>query len=517
MPFKVPSLDETRSFLAALGKALFSGLNFDSRRSYHGRRTTYIAGAVTQIHAHVDSAARDAHPKTAGDGKPINDWGDATGVPRKAATAARKAAAGRVRGAAGETALTGDLLRHEESGLLFELASNVTIPGVLGVDPDSFFDADIVASAANGSVGSQTRLKAGAVLNFLAPPTGIQTSVVLQLDLDEDGFDSEQFGSYRGRVLSTFSFSRSGGSSADFVTWALAGLNAAAQAYPYPNRAGRGTIDVVAFYNGSGAARSLTSQDRDTIKAYIQTVAPFNISGDGGGLRVLTTVADPQNIEITLVPNGQAAFARDWDDSSLPTVLAWQPAGVVRKLQFSAALPASLRAGHRLVLVSVATAQDGREYRIESIASSDSVILEVVPPVAPAATDKIFSGGPLVTPVRDAIVAHLNGEIVYAGRGLTPVPASVAAATGLSVVGLDVLAEGTGPANPAGKYNSTNGPSWSGAIIRAVLFKLATYKAGVRNATVISPASDYEAVDDAFPLDDQIHYVAPGAVVVRYA
>ena len=516
MPFKVPSLDETRSFVVALGKALFQGLNFDSRLSYHGRRSTYIAGATTQIHDHVNSAARDAHPLTAGDGKPINDWGEATGVPRKAATPARKAAAGRVRGAAGETATVGLLLRHEESGFLFELNSNVTIPGVLGVDPDSFVDADIVASEANGSVGSQTRLKAGATLNFLAPPTGIQTAVVLQLDLDEDGFDAEQFGGYRGRVLETFSGARSGGSQADFVKWALAGLNAAAQAFAYPNRAGRGTIDVVAFYNGSGTARSLTDADRDTIKAYIQTVAPFQVSGDGGGLRVIKTVADPQNVELTLEPNGQAAFAKDWDDTGPPTVLAWQPGGVVRKLQFSAALPASLRAGHRLILVGVASSQDGREYKIESIAGSDSVILEVAPTNAPAATDKIYSGGPLVTPVRDAIVAHMNGEIVYAGRGLTPVPASVAAATNLSVVGLDILAEGTGPANPGGLYNSPNGPSWSGAIIRAQLFGIAKYKAGVRNVTVVTPASDYEAVDDAFPLDDQIHYIAPNAVVVRY-
>jgi len=515
MPFSIPSLSATRDFIVALGKALRLG-NFGSRRSYHGRRATYLAGSVTQLHAHIDSVARDAHPLTAGDGKPINSWGDATGVARKTATPARKASAGRVRGSATSTASIGDQLRHEESGLIFELASNVTIPGILG-DPDSFVDADIVASEASGSVGSQTRLDAGQTLNFLSPPTGIQTAVVLQKDLDEDGFDAEQFGSYRAEVISTFSFSRSGGSQADFVTWARAALNTVTQAFAYPNRAGRGTIDVVGFYNGTGTARSLTSDDRNAVKAYIQTKAPFQVSGAGGGLRVLTTIADPQNVEITLVPNGQAAFARDWDDSGLPTVLTWEAGGVPRKLQFAAALPASLRAGHRLILVGVASAQDGREYRIESIAASDSVILEAEPVAAPAATDKIYSGGPLVSPVRDAIVAHMNGEIVYAGRGLTPVPASVAASTGLSVVGLDILAEGIGPANPAGLYNSPNGPSWSGAIIRAALFKITTYKGGVMNATVVTPSSDHEATDDAFPLDGQIHYVTPNAVVVRYA
>lgn len=516
MPFKIPSLSATRDFIVALGKALFPEQNFGSRRSYHGRRSTYIAGAVTQLHAHVDSVGRDSHPLTAGDGPPINNWCEATGVIPKSATPARKASAGRVRGAATSTASIGDLLRHEESGLLFELASNVTIPGII-TDPDSFVDADIVASEANGSVGSQTRLDAGQVLVFLSPPAGIQTNVVLQLALDEDGFDAEQFGSKRARMLATFSQSPSGGNQSDFVKWAIASLNTVATAFAYPLRAGRGTIDVVAFYNGTGTARSLTSDDRDAVKSYIQTQAPFQIAGEGGGLRVLETIADPQDIEIVLEPTGQAAFAKDWDDSALPTVLTWQAGGVERKLQFNAALPASLRAGHHLVLGAVASAQDGTEYRIESIVASDAVILEKTPPVAPAATDKIYSGGPLTTPVRSAIVAHLNGEIVYAGRGATPIPASTAASTGVSIVGLDILAEGLGSANPAGVYNSPNGPQWSGAIIRAVLFKIATYKAGVRNATVVTPASDYEATDDAFPNDDQIHYVTPNAVLIRYA
>lgn len=514
MPFKVPSLDETRDFVVALGKALFPRLDFGSRRSYHGRRSTYIAGAVTQLHAHIDSVARDAHPLTAGAGKPINDWGDATGVVPKGATPARKAAAGRVRGAATSTAAIGDVLRHEASGLLYELASNVTIPGII-TDPDSFLDADIVASEANGSVGSRTRLEAGQVLNFLAAPSGIQTSVTLQLDLDEDGFDAEQFGSYRARVLATFSQAPSGGNQADFVKWTLASLNTVATAFAYPNRAGKGTIDVIGFYNGAGTARSLSGPDRDTVKSYIQTQAPFQVAGEDGGLRVLTTVADPRDVEIVLEANGQAAFAKDWDDTGPPTVSSW--VGADRKLTFSATLPASLRAGHRLVFDGVATIQDGIEYRIESIFSGTAVILELVPPVAPAATDKIYSGGPLVTPVRDAIVAHLEGEIVYAGRGLTPIPSSVAEDNGISIVGLDILAEGLGPANPAGFYSSANGPSWSGAIIRAVLFKICTYKAGVRNATVVLPASDYEAEDDAFPLDDQIHYVTPKTVLIRMA
>lgn len=516
MSFKVPSLDETRDFMVALGRSLFPSSNFGSRRSFHGRRATYIAAAITQLHSHADSARRDAHPLTAGDGPPINAWGDAVQVPRKGATPARGASAGRVRGTGGSTAAIGTQLIEPTSGLIFEINSSVLIPGAPGVD--GFFDADIVASEAAGSVGSQTRLSAGTVLNFVgSTPVGLQGSVVLQSDLDEDGFDAEPFGGYQARVLATFGQPTSGGNQSDFVKWALAALNTITSAFCYPERAGRGTVDVAVFYNGSGTARSVSQVDRDAVAAYIRTQAPFQIGGVGGGLRILTTVADPRPVEILIETTGQSAFAFDWDDSSGPTVLAWQPGGVANKLQFAASLPASLRAGHRLILVGVATAQDGREYTIESIAGSDSVILASTPPVAPAATDKIYSGGPVVTPIRNAIVAHLDGQIVYAGRGLVPLPASTAESSGVSIIGLDILAEGVGPANPGGIYNSANGPSWSGGVLRAALFSIARYQNGVRNVTVTTPASDYEALDDPFPTDAQIHYVTPGAVVVRSA
>lgn len=507
MPIDLATLAELREFVAAMGKATFSGLNFDVREAFHGKRATFIAGAGTHISAQVDSVGRDVHPLTAGEGKPIGDWGRALQVERKGATPARKSAAGRVRGNAGEVAPALSQLVHDETGLVFELEELATIPGVFGVDPPSFVDVGI----AGVDVGSQTRLKKGSVLKFISPVPGILSEVVLQLDLDEDGFDVEQFGGYRDRVLGALAKAPSGGNADDFVRWAKESLASVRTAYSYPNRGGRGTIDVAAFYAASGSSRALTSDDRDAVLEYIKTKAPFQVGGDGGGLRVLLTVPDPQRVEIRLETNGVLAFRFDWDDSAGYEVLSWN--ATTRELQFAGgALPASLRAGHSLLFDPVASAQDGTEYRIEAISAVDKVILEVAPPVAPAATDLIWSGGPLVTPVRDAVVAHLNGEIVYAGRGLTPLPESTAAEKGVSIIGLDTLAEGIGAANPDGKYGA-----FSGSIVRALLFKIATYKAGVRNATIVSPASDYSPLDDPFPTDDQIHYVTPGAVIIRSA
>jgi len=209
-----------------------------------------------------------------------------------------------------------------------------------------------------------------------------------------------------------------------------------------------------------------------------------------------------------ITPNGESSYAFDWAGGPL-TVLTWDP--VTRELQFSTGLPASMKAGHRLTLQGVdailETYQDGAEIQIEALASADTVILATAPNADPQAGDLAYSGGPLVTPIRRAIVAHMSGENVYFKSGV-PLPESALE----SSVGLDVIAEGIGPANPAGKYGT-----WSGGVIRNVLAQIAMSKRGVRNLEIVSPAADREATDDQFPDDDQIHLIAPSAVLVRGA
>jgi hypothetical protein len=294
-----------------------------------------------------------------------------------------------------------------------------------------------------------------------------------------------------------------GGHEDDFVKWALQ-LSIVAQAYCYPNRAGVGTVDVVGMHTGNGTARSLTAPEQATLLAYLKTLAPSQVSGTGGSLRVLNTIADPQPVEITVTPNGDADWAFDWDDSVPLVVLAITSA--TRTIQWTTSNPGSLVAGVRITLRGVASVQDGTQFVVESIPAADKVVLAVWPAIDPAATDIAYSGGPLVDPIRDAVIAHINGEIVYADSGV-PIAASVAGVRGLR---LKILAEGIGPANPAGKYGA-----WSGALVRAELGKLAAYPTGARNVVVVTPAADHEATDDAFPSDGQIHFITPSVVLVR--
>lgn len=494
MPFKIPSLSETREFMIAVGKALFPDRNYGNARSYHSKRATFVAAGITQLHSHIDTVGKDVMPSTASDDVLDDGWGYIKGVTRKGATVSRKSGAARVRGTNGTAVPLNQELLHPASGLRFKIANATAIPATL------FVDADIVAI----DTGSQTKLLAGETLQFVATPVNLETQVILQKALDEGGEDSEPFGSYQKRILAAFSDETSGGSTADYVRWMLE-IEGVDNAYAYANRAGFGTIDVVALHDATGAARELTAGEVATVLAYLKTKAPAHIAATGGPLRVLDIIPDPQPVEIVITPSGESAYAFDWSGGPL-TALAWT-AGT-RELQFTAALPSTMKAGHRGSFKGVATAQDGAEFTIEALSGADKIILQTAPAIAPAATDLFYSGGPLVTPIRSALLAHINGETVYAGKGGTPIAQSSLAST----IGLEVLAEGVGPANPIGFYGA-----WSGGLIRAVLGKIAGFKSGVRNYAIALPAADYEATDDLFPLDAQIHLVTASAVLVRGA
>jgi uncharacterized phage protein gp47/JayE len=511
--YKVPTLEQMLAFLLAMFKGQLPDRNVGSRFSPLWKVVKVIAGAATDVNANVDKGFQDAMPDTA-KGAGLDRWigiykpgGTAT---RKAATPARKAGAGRVRGTAAATTSIGDQLIHRASGLLFQVNSLGTIPGVAPLQ----VDVDILAL----DKGAKTRLAKGEILEYLAAPAGIQTKVELQKDLDDDGVDAEQDGSARNRLLAAIGSPSSGGNQADYVGWALAQLGIS-QAFAYPNRAGLGTVDVAALHTGVGSARILNAGEMTTLLAALQALAPAQLASTGGALRVLTVIgggtdaANLGNVEMTVTADGTPAFAFDWDDTTPPVVLAWT-AGT-RTLQFNAARPATMQAGHRIVLKGVVSSQDGAPVVIEALVSTDSVILQTIPKrvdgtdAAPAATDIVYAGGPLTDVVRPAIVAHLNGDVLYAAAA-GPLPGAVAAATATSVAQLNVLATGIGTANPAGVYGA-----WVGGLLRANLAKIATYTRGVRNQTVITPAADQEAVDYAFPLDTQIGLLTSGYVLVR--
>lgn len=506
MAYQVPTLQQQLGFLVALFKALLPDRNIGSRFTPAWKLMKTIAGAATDVNASVASAQRDVMADTTSGAMldrqlAIYKPGGLDG--RKGATPSRKSKAGRVRGTVAATSNIGDQLIHRASGLMFQINSAVTIPSA------GFLDADILAI----STGSATQLGAGEVLEYLATPSGLQTQVTLQLALDEDGEDAELDGAARNRLLATLGTPAAGGNQSDYVGWALAQAGIA-QAFCYPNRAGIGTVDVAALHSGTGTARYLNAGERAALLADLQALAPSQVAGVGGSLRVLQTIGGDTdttqlaNVEMTVSPLAGPQFQMDWDDATPPTVLSWTAGSLT--LQFAAGTrPATMQAGHRICLKGIASVQDSAPLVIQALSGADSVILQSAPVNAPAATDIVYAGGPLTAIIRNAILAHLNGDIVYASSS-GPLPAATAAAQLLSTIGLTVIANGLGTANPGAIYGA-----WVGSLLVSTLAKIAMFTTGVFNQRVLTPAADQDATDYAFPNDATIGILTPGYVLVR--
>lgn len=459
MAFTVPTLEEMHGFLLALLKALFPELDV-SRASFPALLARVLAAAATDNHAHLASVQADLLPDTA-EGEALDRWGAIVGRARKGATAARKADALRLvnNAAVNEAVTVGQELVHA-SGLRFQINENAT---VLAGDSK---DVDVVAI----DTGSATRLNAGETLRFTTPPTYIEEEAELQLALDEDGDDQESDGDYRRRILDRFATPPLGGAQNDYVTWALE-LEGIAAAYCYPNRAGLGTVDVAALHAGSGSARILNAGEVTTLQTHLDEERPVHAT-----VRVLEVVAQEQDIEVTVLDTGEEAYAWDWDDQVAMVVSSWTPA--TRTLAFTADRPDSMQAGGRIVIVNAAGTGSGEAYEIESLASTDSVVLREAPAVAPASPDNVYAGGALTEPVRAAIQAHVDG---------------------------------LGTANP----DATRYGTWEGNLRTAALYRVITAVAGVADVFLVTPSANVEATDPAFPSDDTVNLITPGRIVVR--
>ena len=456
MGYEIPTLDELHDFVTAHLKALFPDLDV-SRTSFPALWGRTVAAAVTDNHAHILGARADLLPQSA-EGPALDAWGTVAGVPRKSATVSYKAGALRVvngDAATSRTVTAGDELVHS-SGLRFAVNETVS------VSASSSADVDVISI----DTGSATRLAAGEILTFVSPLVGIEEDAELQLAIDNGGEDSEADGALRARILARFATPPLGGAANDYVAWATA-VSGIAAAYCYPMRQGLGTVDVAALHSGSGAARLLGAGERAALLAAIEEKRPVGVT-----VRVLEVVAQPVDVEILIQDTGEVAYSWDWVDSTPLEIDSWTSA--TRTILFTTALPATMAAGHRIVLATAGG--DGAQYVIEALSGPDTIVLEQAPAVTPDGL--VYSGGNIVDAVRQAVQQHIDS---------------------LGTANLDV-----------GSY----GP-WDGTLRVATLYRAIAGVAGVRDATVVAPASNVAALDPPYPGDDAINLITAGRILVR--
>lgn len=459
MPFLVQALDTFHDFVIGVARALLPTRDW-SKRKTGWKFLRVVTMAVNDVHARVDGAIDDLLPDRASEPF-LARWAFLKNVTRKPATVARKAAALRVYGTAGVGAVEiGMTLTHRASGLQYVVTENEAI--VAG----TYIDVDIEAV----EPGSAGRLSAGEKLYFDSIPTGIEEEAELTLDIDDDGDDQESLTAWRDRIVSRFRDPPLGGARADYETWSTE-LTGIATAYVYPLRQGLGSVDVAALHNGRGSARLLSGGELTELEDHLDERKPVGVT-----LRVLVVEETLTDVDVRIKTNGDAAYEFDWDDATTLSVSAWN--GTTRELQFSTPRPASMAIGGRLTISPLAGGGDGVQHVIEQLVSTDRVILEDVPATAPVAGDSVYAGGPLVDPIRDAILEHF-----------------------------DELGTSNTDAQIWGPWEANLRPENIARISQSVV--------GVRKTTVDTPAATVEPADDPYPDDSTVYMLSPRRVLVR--
>jgi uncharacterized phage protein gp47/JayE len=458
MAYVLPTLEETHAFLIALFKVLLPDRTV-ARLSFNWKLLRVLAGGVTDNHHHIHASVLDLMPDTAEKDALIR-WGNLLGVTKKSATPSRKDNALRVVGVPGSAVPLGAPLTHTNTGLRFQVNGAAVVPAGGSVD------VDVLAI----STGAATRLNADEELTFDAAPVGLEETARLVLDLDQDGEDVESDGAYRRRVLSRFSNPPLGGAQEDFAQWALR-QTGIAYAYVYPNRRGLGSVDVAALHLGSGDARVLSEPERLALETALHDLRPVATAG----LIVLRVVPETVDVEVEIITTGESQYTFDWDDSAPPEVAVWNSG--TRLLTFFDSRPETMAAGHRLTFGD----GTGAQYVIESLSDTDSVVLEDVPEPVPEVGGLVYSGGPIVESVRDALLSHIDN---------------------------------LGTANP----DEIRYGSWEGNLRPAAIIRVASNVPGVLDVDSVIPASTVEADDPRFPDDETtIGLIVPGRVLVRRA
>jgi len=462
MPFTVPTLEEVHATLCDDYQSRFPNDDV-SRGSDAWLRLRTLAGAVVDLHAHIDSVHDDLMADSAED-EFLDRIGTVYNVPRKGATAARKADALRVTGTVGATFSTTDekTLVHADGTRYL-----ITDTGTLTIPSGGYLDVDV----AGIDTGAITRKDAGQVLTFVSPATNIDADATLQLDLDLDGEDQELNEPYRARILDKIGSPGMGGNANDYRAWALE-VEGVSTAYEWSHRNGIGSVDVAALHTGRGTSRLFLTGENTALEDYIEALRPVSVPD----FRVIAVTAQPEDVEILIEPEDGSQNAFDWDDSTPFVVSAWD--ATLLRLTLTAPVPDDLDEGDRLIFKSVAGPyNDGAELVVES-KSGSYVIVRAAPAQPPVAGDLVYSGGPLVQPVRDQVLA---------------------------------LFDSLGPAR--GSY-AAKALRWEDSLRTSTLFKLAQLTSGVLDSEITTPSANVTPTDPDGTVAS-VPLLTPRQVIVR--
>jgi uncharacterized phage protein gp47/JayE len=262
MPYSRPTPDELLKRLQAEADILLPGSDARLRHSPEGVITRLTAMASHEHFAYLVWLSRQILVTTC-DPEFLFLHADEWGILQKMATQAQ----GKTKffGTSGATIPAGTVLRRNDD-VTFTLDADVTLASGIGI-------GDVTAEewgiSGNTSIGSK--------LSLASPVPGVQTDTIVQDDGSGNGLsggtDIEDIERLRERVIERKQNRPHGGADFDYVIWAkeVAGVT---RAWPYPNRAGRGTMTVICVMDDKIGTIIPSAEEVEDIYNYIESKRP---------------------------------------------------------------------------------------------------------------------------------------------------------------------------------------------------------------------------------------------------
>lgn len=316
MPFNRPTLPELINTALA---DLLSRLGVDDalRRADAQVQARVLAGGLTGLYGYISWVAQQIIPDTA-EAEYLDRWANIWGVPRKPASASTGSVSFTVQ--AGAVVPSGTILQALDG------ARYATTTDASGTAPT--YTAPVQAVVA-GAAGNRST---GQVLALISPIAGVQaTAVAGALD---GGADIETDDALRQRLITRISNPPQGGSSADYVEWALS-VAGVTRAWCYPEELGPGTV-TVRFMRDNDLTAIPDAGEVATVQAYIDNLRPVTAH-----VTVVAPISSAVNFTISLSPDtpaNRAAVQAELTDLLLREAV---PGGTILLSHIQAAISAA--------------------------------------------------------------------------------------------------------------------------------------------------------------------------------
>ncbi len=275
------------------------GATYIALRSFLQIFARVFAGGLHLLYGYLDNVVEEMFASSAS-GAWLERIGAEYGILRTAATAS--AGGGTATGTVGTVIPAGSELQSS-SGNLYTTDAAYTI-GAGG---------SVAVEVTASTEGEASNEAGGAVLTFVSPIAGVDTSVTIDSDGLAGGTDEEADEAYRARILARMRFAPQGGCAADYVTWAKE-VSGVTRAWTYPQYMGRGTLAV--FFMRDNDTDPYPSLDAAAeVREYLVSHEDSRGITVGcpvtaePGLFVLAPVRKTVNLSIALYPNTAAVQA----------------------------------------------------------------------------------------------------------------------------------------------------------------------------------------------------------------